>query len=500
MASLSVATGGFVYALLPLGIRFGHSYILGPDLLDDAHDLLPELGFELVSTIETVELEPTAQPFVGVNRPPKVTWVLQKTKPHGGHLMKPPNYMPRDAGKLLLDRRLIEFACSVTKNRAFGKADARTRDAHGRRVVDYVRSAAERDAWPARLGALLRLPPSEFERAMGLEPVRLSAVPKPDGRTRVVGVPTFIRRCASNLLKDVLERTGDHLLPPCVRAYRPGSKDAVQNTLLDVAQGIRDGRVRYWAKIDFRSFFSVMPWWGIEEALLHYGYREDFTALAMTTVNCPLVKKVNGRMVPVPNERGAQMGLAESSTLANMLPWRLDERFENNPRLVYLRYSDDLFIGSAIKCEVVGAVRHVQAWADRYDIPLKGVSPDVKAAKLVHDVKNARVELLGAEIDQNGEVHLPLSKLKAKLGEIQHRDDNLVTEGVIAGVSRYGDGGGTHLFDLDDLVETIQGFLSYWRDLDPRGARQAEALIHKTFRMPAQTCIGGHGTVWLAQL
>jgi hypothetical protein len=415
--------------------------------------------------------------------------------------MSRPPYAPADAYRLLSDRRLIAFACDVTSNKAFAKADARTKDALGKRVADYVRSPAERAAWPSRIEQMIKLPVHQLETALTAEPVKLSPMKKPTGGTRIVGVPTFIRRCISNLITMILSTTGDHLLPSCARAYRPHAKDAVKHAVLDIAQAVKQGRVRYWAKLDFSSYFLAMPWSGIEAALSHYGYEDNFINIVMAVVRCPLVVMKNGQTRSVPNERGAQMGLAESATLANMLPFALDEQFEQLAgRLVYLRYSDDLFIGGAHRSDIVGAVRKVQGWCHTHAIGLKGVSPDMNAKNLVYDVKNKRIELLGAEIDANGEVRLPLTKLKAKLDEVRFRHDNLAIDGLVEGVSRYGDGGGTHLFDIDDVNETIDGFTSYWRELDPRGARRAAALIRKTFPMPASPRSGGQGVVWIAQL
>jgi hypothetical protein len=410
-------------------------------------------------------------------------------------------YAPADAHGLLSDGKLIAFACDVMKNKAFAKADAQTKDALGMRVADYVRSPAERDAWPRRIAEVLRLPVNEFAAVMSAEPVKLSPIDKPDGRTRIVGVPTFRRRCISNVIKMILSMTGDHLLPPSVRAYRPRSKDAVRHTLLDAASAVERGRVRYWAKLDFSSYFSVMPWSCIETALLHYGYAPDFIAVVMAAVRCPLLKQnKRGKTISVPNDRGAQMGLAESATLANMLPFELDEHFASLAgQLLYVRYSDDIFIGGASRSDVVGAVRTVQRWCRKYGIALKGVSPDMNPATLVHDVKKTRIELLGAEIDANGEVRLPLTRLKDKLDEIRRRHDNLAIDGLVEGISRYGGGGGSHLFDLDDVHETIAGFLKHW-SLDPRGARQAAALISKTFPMTPSPRSGGQGAVWIAQL
>jgi len=410
-------------------------------------------------------------------------------------------FTPKDAHRLLLDAGVTRHACDVVRNPAFCHADARTTDAHGKRVVDYVRSGAEREAWPGRIMGLLGRPSSEFGAAMALEPVKLTSIPKSDGGERLIGVPTFLRRCVSNVFQEVLARTGDHLLPASVRAYRPGSDDTVRHAILDVAHAVREGRVTHFANLDFSSYFSLMPWTGIEAALQHYGFSKEFTERLMQLVRCPLVRREHRRYVEVPNARGAQMGLPESSSLANMLVWELDAHFERlSPCVTYLRYSDDLFIGSPHRSDVVGAVGTVQSWCRRQRIHLRDVSPDQRAGTLVHDVRQARIDFLGAEIDVHGRVHLPLAKLKTKLEAIQHRIDHLAADGLIEAVSRYGDGGGTDRFDLDDVVEMIEGFVSYWTPLDPEGARHADALLNKMFPFARPSRSGTQGIVWVARL
>jgi len=220
----------------------------------------------------------------------------------------------------------------------------------------------------------------------------------------------------------------------------------------------------------------------------------------MQLVRCPLVRREHGHLVDVPNQCGAQMGLPESSTLANMLPWKLDACLTDNPRLCTLRYSDDILVASKYRHEVVGAVRTIQSWCREKGLGLKGVSPDQRAATLVRDVRQVRIAFLGAEVDVHGRVHLPLAKLKTKLEAIQHRIDHLAADGLIEAVSRYGDGGGTDRFDLDDVVEMIEGFVSYWTPLDPEGARHADALLNKMFPFARPSRSGTQGIVWVARL
>jgi hypothetical protein len=80
LLNIALDVGRLVYVLLPLGVRHHRGYEAAPDLLDEVLSRLAECGFELIATLPTIEVEPVAQPFVGTNRPPKVTLVLQRSQ------------------------------------------------------------------------------------------------------------------------------------------------------------------------------------------------------------------------------------------------------------------------------------------------------------------------------------------------------------------------------------------------------------------------------------
>ncbi len=71
--------GALAYVLLPLGIRDERGYIAAPDLLGEALERIGEAGFHVVQRLPTFEVAPVAQPFVGHQRPERVTLVVKKT-------------------------------------------------------------------------------------------------------------------------------------------------------------------------------------------------------------------------------------------------------------------------------------------------------------------------------------------------------------------------------------------------------------------------------------
>ena len=409
-------------------------------------------------------------------------------------------YTPAEAMQLLCSPKTIAFACDVVRNGAFAKASATTRDAFGLRVLDHVGSQEARRFWPAQLAALFALPIEQFKAAMNQEPVRRSQVPKPNGASREIGVPTFLRRCVSNALNDALTMTSGGELPGCARAYRRGKGDAVRESILDVAEAVYDGRLRFFAKLDIRSYFSEMPWPAIEQALSHYQYSEHFVALVMATVKCPVVRRERGRLVFEPTTKGAQMGLPESSVLANLVMYALDQELGvRNGRLVYLRYSDDLLVGAVERHEVVAAVRRIASWCREHAMQLKGVERNARLANLVYDVKKTKIPFLGAEVDHLGYIHMPERKLQQKLSELAYMEERVISDSV-GGVSRFGNGGGVDAFDADDLRRSIDAFLNYWSALDPRCIPRVRMIMKRRFPSTSLPSDSEQGTVWIARL
>jgi hypothetical protein len=66
-----------VYVLLPLGVRTRGGYTSAPELLAPVLAQILTAGFGL-EALPTIELAPSAQPFVVRNRPSMVTLILRR--------------------------------------------------------------------------------------------------------------------------------------------------------------------------------------------------------------------------------------------------------------------------------------------------------------------------------------------------------------------------------------------------------------------------------------
>jgi hypothetical protein len=131
-------------------------------------------------------------------------------------------FWPKDADRLLRDPKLLVEACNYRSNPAFFHADQRTEAYGGERMVD-VALAKTPSEWAASIAEWLYLSiePFKEEFAKRVPPLRVTDIQKgsvsPGPRrgtkpkTRRIVIPSFLRRCISNLFTAVLLATADHL-------------------------------------------------------------------------------------------------------------------------------------------------------------------------------------------------------------------------------------------------------------------------------------------------
>jgi hypothetical protein len=411
-------------------------------------------------------------------------------------------YTPRDAERLLLDPKRIRHACDYLTNKAFHHARATTTDFAGLRLIDAVYRPDAIDEAAARLRtdvhALMR------GQSLNLAPLKEAPVPKPDGRTRRVHIPTYYTRCVTNHISAVLVDTSTPLLRSHVRAYLPAKRDPVHGAVLDLATAIANEGFRFWAKLDISNFFHEISHGLIESALDHYGYPSSFKGAVLSIARAPTWKKLaNHAWGPVINSKGVPMGLAASAGVANLVCHELDDILHGRRnRIRVIRYADDIVVMARTMEDVTGAVRQAQKWATRNGLRLKGVSPDQRARTLVHDIHTEPLEALGFLIDSRGEVHIPAAKLEAKEREIAEAVGRLAqSPGWFDAKSTYDTSGvrtlGTDMMDALDIKEIISGAYRHWHKAASEGA---DAFLRHAWARHPELLNASSSTIWIASL
>jgi RNA-directed DNA polymerase len=170
-------------------------------------------------------------------------------------------------------------------------------------------------------------------------PVRAVEIPKKDGFSRVLGVPTVADRIAQTVVAGYLEPLVEPIFHPDSYGYRPG------RSALDAVGVCRE---RCWRQdwvldLDIRGFFDNVRWDLILKAVAHHTDQRWIPLYVERWLKAPLQRE-DGRLVE--RDRGTPQGSAISPLLANMFlhyafdAWMAREfsgiRFE--------RYCDDIIV------------------------------------------------------------------------------------------------------------------------------------------------------------
>jgi RNA-directed DNA polymerase len=243
---------------------------------------------------------------------------------------------------------LIDKVCaSATLEAAWEKVRANA-GAAGVDRQSIERFEANEDLYLAELATALR------NGSYRAQPIRRVDIPKGDGRTRPLGIPTVKDRIVQTAVKFALEPIFEATFCPASYGFRPGR--GCRDALREVDQLIADGHA-FVVDADFASYFDTIPHEQLMQRIEERVSDGRILGLLRDWLGQDILRGME-RWTPT---TGTPQGAVISPLLANIYLHPLDELMAaRGYRMV--RYADDFVVLCKSREEAAAALADIAAW------------------------------------------------------------------------------------------------------------------------------------------
>jgi RNA-directed DNA polymerase len=334
---------------------------------------------------------------------------------------------------------------------------------HGAAGVDrqsIERFKAREDLYLAELSTALR------EGHYQPQPIKRVEIPKGDGRTRPLGIPTVKDRIVQTAAKLVLEPIFEATFRPNSYGFRPGL--GCREALREVAQLIEGGNT-FVVDADFESYFDSIPHEPMMQRVEERVSDGRILGLLRSWLNQDVLHEMH-RWTPT---EGTPQGAVISPLLANIYLHPLDELMAaRGYRMV--RYADDFVVLCRSREEAEAALGEIQAWVMNNGLRLNPSKTHVGDCQLA----GQGFEFLGYRFEAGRRYvrKKSLTRLKDRIREKTRRTRGDSLARII-----------------DSLNPMLKGWFAYFKHANPYTflaldqfvRRRLRALLRKQERRPA---------------